>query len=73
MQTYYFNLSLAYDSCESLYQPGRNTVVITAENGKRVQLPVKNLRPFIQRTGLRGRFRLVINDQNKVASFERTS
>ena len=71
MQTYYFNLSLAYDSCERLYQPGSNTVVITAEDGKRVQLPVKNLRPFIQRHGLRGRFRLIINDENKVESFEK--
>jgi hypothetical protein len=73
MQTYYFNLSLTYDSCEQLYQPGRNTVVIAAEDGKRIQLPVKNLRPFIQRDGLRGRFRLVINDQNKVSSFEKKS
>ncbi|MFT4995166.1 MAG: hypothetical protein ACI965_002208 [Paraglaciecola sp.] len=71
MQSYYFNLSLAYDLCVALYQPGRNTVVITAEDGKRVQLPVQNLRPFIQRHGLRGRFRLIIDDQNKVKSFEK--
>jgi len=70
MQIYYFSLSLAYERCIQLYQPGRNSVIITAEDGKRIQLAVKNLRPFIQRHGLRGRFRLIIDDENKVESFE---
>jgi hypothetical protein len=42
---------------------------MTSDCGKRVQLPVKNLRPFIESHGLRGRFRLVVNDVNKIDSF----
>jgi hypothetical protein len=71
MHSYYFTLSLAYKDCERLYHPGNNSVVITDDKGKRVQLPVKNLRPFVQRDGLHGRFRLVVNGENKVNSFER--
>ncbi len=71
MQTYYFSLSLEYELCERLYLPTVNTVVVTADNGKRVQLPVKNLRPFVSPIGIKGRFRLIVNQQNKIISFER--
>jgi hypothetical protein len=73
MQSYYFTLSLPYDRCLYLYQPGKNSVIITSDCGKRVQLPVKNIRPFIQRHGLNGRFHLVINNDNKVVSFKKAN
>ena len=71
MQTFYFSLSLKYELCEQLYIPGINTVVMTADNGKRIQLPVKNLRPRVSPIGISGRFRLVIDDNNKIQSFEK--
>ncbi|MEP0354974.1 DUF2835 family protein [Paraglaciecola sp.] len=71
MQTFYFTLGLKYEECESLYQPGINTVVMTADNGTRVQLPVKNLRPHVTRTGIKGRYLLIINSDNKFQSFEK--
>ncbi|MGS2720144.1 DUF2835 family protein [Paraglaciecola aestuariivivens] len=73
MQTFYFSLSLEYDYCERLYYPNVNTVVVTAENGKRVQLPAKNLRPFVSPLGIKGRFRLIIDDHHKIQSFERVA
>ncbi|UAA37152.1 DUF2835 domain-containing protein [Paraneptunicella aestuarii] len=71
MATYFFNISLSYPECENLYQPGINSVLIRSESGERVQLPTSNLRPFVSRIGIKGRFRLVINAQNKVESFEK--
>ncbi|WJG07655.1 DUF2835 family protein [Aliiglaciecola sp. LCG003] len=73
MKTYYFNLSASYDKCEKLYLAGSNAVVLVAENGERVQLPTVNLRPFVTRLGLIGRFRLIITAENKVHSFEKIS
>lgn len=73
MQTFYFSLSLDYELCERLYLPTVNTVVVTAENGKRVQLPARNLRPHVSPIGLKGRFRLIIDDSNKIKSFERVN
>jgi hypothetical protein len=70
MQTYYFTLSLKYDLCERLYLPGINTVIMTAENGKRIQLPVQNLRPHVRPNGIKGRFRLIIDENNKIKAFE---
>jgi hypothetical protein len=71
MQTFYFTLSLTYDLCERLYVPGTNTVVMTADNGKRIQLPVINLRPHVSPIGINGRFRLMIDDNNKIKNFEK--
>ena len=73
MHTFYFTLSLQYEFCERLYAPGINKVVITADNGKRVQLPVKNLRLHISSIGINGRFRLMIDENNKIKSFEKMS
>lgn len=71
MQTFYFTLSLKYELCEQLYVPGVNTVVMTADSGKRIQLPVKNLRPHVSPIGIKGRFRLMIDENNKMKSFEK--
>jgi hypothetical protein len=71
MQTFYFTLSLKYELCERLYVPGIHTVIMTDDNGKRVQLPVKNLRPHVSPIGINGRFRLVTDDNNKMKSFEK--
>jgi hypothetical protein len=71
MQTFYFTLSFKYELCERLYIPGVNKVVMTADNGKRVQLPVINLRPHVSPIGINGRFRLIIDSNNKIKSFEK--
>ncbi|MEP1446830.1 MAG: DUF2835 family protein [Paraglaciecola sp.] len=71
METFYFTLSLKYELCEQLYKPGINTVIMQADNGKRIQLPVKNLRPHVSPIGIKGRFRLMIDGNNKIKSFEK--
>ncbi|ABG40515.1 MULTISPECIES: DUF2835 family protein [Paraglaciecola] len=71
MQTLYFRLALSYERCEPLYLTSTQNVIVLADNGKRVQLPAKNLRPFIQHNGIHGRFRLIITDTNKISSLEK--
>lgn len=70
-QIYFFTLSVPYVQCEALYQQGLPDVVVTAENGKRIQIPCVRLRPFIDSRGLVGRFRLTVNANNKIEAFER--
>lgn len=71
MQAYFFNLGVSYAECEMLYSTNSSSAVLTADTGKRIQLPIVNLRPFVDSQGLNGRFRLIIDDQNKVKSFEK--
>lgn len=73
MKKYYFQLDLPYAQCLDLYQPGNNVALVRAESGEKVQLPCLNLRPYVSRLGLNGRFRLIIDDNNKVMSFEKVN
>jgi len=70
---YYFSLGLNYKECERLYQAGFLHVVVAAESGHRVQLPIDRLRPFVTPSGLQGRFKLTTNSTNKILTFERIS
>ncbi|RDV25971.1 DUF2835 family protein [Alteromonas aestuariivivens] len=70
-QIYYFTLSLNYQQCESLYFPGNHKVVLTAENGTRVQIPSSRLRSHVHSYGLSGRFRLIVGNDNKIRTFEK--
>ncbi|XOV77931.1 MAG: DUF2835 family protein [Aestuariibacter sp.] len=71
LQAYYFQLNVTYQECERLYMPGNNTCLMRAENGARIQVPSKNLRPFVTSLGIKGRFRLITDKNNKLKSFEK--
>ncbi len=71
MRTFFFSLNASYGACEKLYLATNNAVVVRAESGESVQIPSLNLRPFVTKDGIHGRFRLMITEQNKVHSFER--
>lgn len=68
---YFFQINVSYQECEQLYYPGNNTCMMRAENGVRVQVPSKNLRPYVTTAGIKGRFRLVTDQNNKLKSFEK--
>lgn len=73
MRVYFFTLRASYQVCEKLYLRTSNSVLLRAESGETIQLPSLNLRPFVTRLGLNGRFRLIITDDNKVKSFEKVN
>ena len=70
-QTFILNISVSYAKCEQLYMQGYHTVVVPTIDGKRVQLPSKNLRPFVGPKGIHGRFLLVTDDNNKIVSLQK--
>lgn len=68
---YFFSIKMSYLDCQNLYQPGINSVMLRADSGQRVQIPVSNLRPFVTSTGIVGRFRLTIDENNKLIAFDK--
>jgi hypothetical protein len=72
MKYYIFNIELSYLECENLYLSSVKTVIVTALNGVRVQLPSTSLRPFIEPTGIKGSFCLTVRNDNKIQSFVRS-
>ncbi|MDM7860879.1 DUF2835 family protein [Alteromonas sp. ASW11-36] len=70
---YDLSISASYAQCEHLYMREHNTVVVTTTSGVRVQLPTKNLRPFVGPNGIQGTFRLVTTADNKILSLTKIS
>jgi hypothetical protein len=68
---YFFSINVPYNQCEALYSPSIPNVVMQSESGLNVQVPTGRLRQFVTSSGVKGRFRMVVDKQNKIRSFER--
>jgi hypothetical protein len=68
---YYFSINASYIECETLYSPHYSDIVMTAENGLKIQVPASRLRPFVTPEGISGRFRMTVDENNKILAFER--
>ncbi|GAB3017118.1 DUF2835 family protein [Bowmanella dokdonensis] len=71
MKVYFFKIEVSYERCRAMYDGSSPYAIIHAESGERVQLPVSNLKPFVGLQGIKGRFRLITDESNKIRSFER--
>ncbi len=70
MNYYYFNLNVSYQSFLAHYSGVASAVVVRADNGLRLQIPASRLRPFLTQLGVKGRFRLTTDQQNKFLKLE---
>lgn len=71
MKRYFFNLRMPYEQCIAFYEGRVRFALLEAESGEFVQIPAASLRRFIDHTGLKGRFRLEVDINNKMKSFEK--
>ncbi|MDP5135449.1 DUF2835 family protein [Rheinheimera baltica] len=71
MQRYFFNAMLTTDQCYGYYRGEISYVVVTTDNGTRVQLAFRHFQPFVDSNGIRGRFRLTISEQGAFISLEK--
>ena len=63
-----FSAHLSYSECEDLYKQQIKYLIVTNQEGKRIQLPKENLRKFVTPTGIKGRFELIVDQNNKLVS-----
>lgn len=70
-KVYYFSVNFPYSQCEALYSGNYPNVVLTADSGQTIQVPSNRIRPFISSAGLVGQFRMIVDENNKIKSFER--
>ena len=71
MQQFLFNAVLSTEQCLSYYSGQIKYVLVTADSGERIQLHFRHLQPFIDRLGLRGRFRLTVSKQGAFVRLEK--
>ncbi|RUO25713.1 DUF2835 domain-containing protein [Aliidiomarina minuta] len=71
---YEFNFALIFTSAElerKYYKEGLSHIVVKADNGLRVQIPLRRLVPFISGQGIRGRFKLITDAQYRFMSLQK--
>ena len=71
MRQYKFRLILDVEQCLAFYQGRITDVVVYAENGQTVQLPLRYFRPYTQHDGLQGYFVLTLSDDGKFEQLQK--
>ncbi|MFK7858527.1 MAG: DUF2835 domain-containing protein [Granulosicoccus sp.] len=68
-----FKLFLTPKQFEPYYSGQVKQVVVQSEQGLRLALPASELRKFVTRDGICGRFEITYNAQHKLVSLEKLS
>lgn len=67
---YFFSLNISYQAFLSHYSGSASQVLVVTEQGLRLQLPASRFRPFLSQIGVKGRFRLTTDHNNKFVKLE---
>ena len=67
----HFRLDLPPEEALRYYQGNARFVVVTAENGQRIQFPAEHIRPFIDQSGVQGYFSIQFDSNNKLLGLKR--
>ena len=71
MQRFYFSLEITAAEYLRYYRGAAARVMVRAQDGRSLSLPAANLRRFVATDGVRGRFCLTVDDDNRMVSLER--
>ncbi|MCK5819470.1 MAG: DUF2835 family protein [Psychromonas sp.] len=66
MKLFYFRLNITYQSFEQTYRVPNTIVRVRDESGQMLQIPALRFTPFFSQLGIRGRFELTLDDNNKL-------
>ncbi|PKG37605.1 DUF2835 family protein [Psychromonas sp. Urea-02u-13] len=73
MTHFYFRLNISYQSFEQLYRTPNTIVKVREEGGKMIQIPAMRFVPFFSQLGVRGRFELILGENNKFEKLQQVS
>ncbi len=66
-----FKLNISAETFLHYYRGAARAVIVQAEDGRTIQLPAKNFRPFVTASGVSGRFELVLDANDKLIELRR--
>ena len=71
MQRIRFRIELPADRFLRYYRGAAQVVVVTSDDGRRIQLPALELRPFVSGEGISGYFEMILDSNNKLLSIKK--
>jgi len=66
-----FSLDIPADKYLAYYQGSAKSVIVMTEAGLSLKFPASELQKFVKHDGIKGRFEIVFNAQNKLVSMNR--
>ncbi len=66
-----FALSISREDYLRYYRGVARDVLVRSHDGRRVQFPARLLRPFVTHDGVRGEFRLLLDEANRLLDLQR--
>ncbi|WP_150048489.1 MULTISPECIES: DUF2835 domain-containing protein [Methylomonas] len=60
-----FSIDIDYERYLSVYQGFTQSITVVAEDGRSLNFPAGNIRRFLTRSGIQGRFEMELTDRNK--------
>lgn len=73
MRRYFFNAMLSAEQCYGYYRGDIRNIIVTADDGQRIQLNFRHFQRFIESSGIKGRFRLTLDQMGGFISLEKIS
>lgn len=70
LKEYYFYLDIYYHTFQRHYAGSAASVLVTTEDGSRLQIPASYLRAHVTHVGIKGRFKIVLDENNAIISLE---
>lgn len=71
MRSFTFNVNISYNLFLQHYSGAASSVVVLTDTGLKLQLPAVRLRSFLTHAGIVGKFRVLVNSDNKFEKIER--
>lgn len=71
MQSMMFYLNISADQYQRYYKGTAKNVIVTTLDGKTLQFPVSALHKFIGHEGVKGKFRIQFDTNNKLQKLEK--
>ncbi|WP_440055984.1 DUF2835 domain-containing protein [Pseudoalteromonas sp. T1lg65] len=71
MKEYFFYMELTHEQCLGYYDGSIKHIQVVEDAGKSIRFPASHIRRFITAIGIRGRFRLILDADNRFISLEK--
>jgi hypothetical protein len=63
-----FSLSISYEQFLAVYQGAARAVQVTADDGRSIRFPASALQPYLDHSGIHGRFEISFDQDNRLQS-----
>lgn len=71
MKSVVISLAISAEEFQRLYEGSAKTVLAQSMDGRSIRFPANILRPFVLHTGVRGRFQIDFDEDNRFSSIKR--